>query len=146
MFSKRTRDEKSTETDSSKSVMLLSPLTSPVKKKLKFNAPPAFFKSDSSTPLVVHGYTIDGNPETFSHLISDSLLPQSVEGHSSKSATEIIDHCAGHSFHVTIDSFIILFVDAPLLFLITRVLLLSCHRLFKVLLSFVSDIMMQRRN
>lgn len=102
LFDKCARDEKSKETDSSKMVMMFSPLTSPANKKLKSNLATAVSKSDTSMPLVGHGYTIDSEIKSFTHFLDDPLLPQSVEGHSSKSINQILDHSAGHTVHVSI--------------------------------------------
>lgn len=142
LFAKRARDEKSTETDSSKSVMVLSPLTSPLGKKLKFQAPSAPRKSGSSLPLVAHGYAVDEKPSSFAHLLSDSLLPQSVEGHSSKSTTEILDNCAGQSFHVSI--LLLFHVDVYyciFALIIATFVLVHCFRLCRVFSWHVSVFM-----
>lgn len=102
-------DEKSIEIDSSKSVMVLSPLTSPAYKKLKFNPTTATMKSDTSMPLVAYGYSIDGDMKSFPHLLDDSLLPQFVEGHSFKIINKILGYSAADTFHVSICTFQTLF-------------------------------------
>ncbi|KAL8110191.1 hypothetical protein AgCh_026055 [Apium graveolens] len=58
LFAKRAREEKSTETESSKTPFLLSPNISPDAKKLKTNVPASTSKYEAYAPFVTHG-TLD---------------------------------------------------------------------------------------
>lgn len=75
LFAKRAREEKSTEIESSKTVIPISPLTSPLNKRLRLGPLVAGGKSDTSLPLVAHGYDVNSHVDTFTYLLDDSLLP-----------------------------------------------------------------------
>ncbi|KAL8125783.1 hypothetical protein AgCh_013169 [Apium graveolens] len=56
LFAKRTREEKSTDTDSSKAPLTFSPSGSPLAKKVKIDPSVSAAKSDSFIPLAAQGY------------------------------------------------------------------------------------------
>ncbi|XP_074356437.1 uncharacterized protein LOC141696154 [Apium graveolens] len=99
LFSKRAREEKSTETESSKTFFLLSPNINTDAKKLKTNVPASTSKSEAYAPFVTHGYSTYSKPAEFAFLMGDLLLPQTVEAHSSGTLDVILDDAAGHTFH-----------------------------------------------
>lgn len=74
---KRAHDEKSTETESSKAPMLVSPRMSPLAKKVRVDPSTDTTRSDLVKPLVAHGYSVDAEPSSFAHFLGDLLLPQS---------------------------------------------------------------------
>lgn len=100
LFPKRARDDKYTETESSKVPLLFSPTNSPLSKKSHVGASTAALKSDSFTPLAIQGYDMGANPSTFVHLLDDMLLPQSMEAQSARPIAAILDDSAGYAFHV----------------------------------------------
>ncbi|KAK1389593.1 hypothetical protein POM88_017771 [Heracleum sosnowskyi] len=101
LFVKRPRDDKSTDTDSSKAPMFPNPIVSPQSKKIKFDtSATTIAKNEQFMPLASHGYSGDANPSHFAHLSDDLLLPQTVSGHEAKSADMLMDDVAGYAFHI----------------------------------------------
>lgn len=91
LFAKRVHDERSTETESSKTPMLLSPNFSSNTKIMKVDAPSTHTKSDSPAPLITYGYNVGAKPSEFAHLLGDLLLPQSIDAMSSKDHGIVMD-------------------------------------------------------
>ncbi|XP_074379163.1 uncharacterized protein LOC141720571 [Apium graveolens] len=98
LFAKRTRQEKSMDTDSSKAPLTFSPSGSPLAKKVKIDPSVSAAKSDSFMPLAAQGYYMSATPSAFAHLLSDMLLPQSIEALSAKPAGSILDETMGYAF------------------------------------------------
>ena len=101
LFAKRVRDDKSTETESSKAAVLFSPSSSPSRKKVKVGTSIGVVASGSSAAEIVNGYNPDDKPSAFAHLLRDMLLAQTVEAHSQKDLGEILDDSSGFAFHVS---------------------------------------------
>ncbi|KAL8146993.1 hypothetical protein AgCh_004638 [Apium graveolens] len=103
LFNKRSCEEKSTETGSSKAPMLMSPkmspTTRPMTKKVRVNPSVTTISSDVPVLLMTQNYDIHANPSIFSHLLDDMLLPQSIKDRSVKEVEDILDDSVGYSFH-----------------------------------------------
>ena len=102
LFAKRIRDDKSTETESSKAAMLFSPTSSPSRKKVKVGTSVSVVASGSSAAEIVSGYGPDDKPYAFAHLLKDMLLAQSMEAHSQKHLGEILNDSSDFAFHVSV--------------------------------------------
>lgn len=101
LFAKRTREDKSTDTDSSKAPLFVSPMNSPPVKKVRTDLSASTVKSDAFMPLAAHGYYLGAKPSAFAHLLNDMLLPQSMEIQSAKTVETALDDSAGYAFHVS---------------------------------------------
>lgn len=101
MFTKRTRDEKSVGSGSSKAPVLLSPSLSPEAKKIKTASSATTAKSSPSVPLVFYGYNAHSKPTKFAHYLNDLLLPQYIESSNGKSPAVVSSEATGYAFHVS---------------------------------------------
>lgn len=112
LFAKIAREDKSTETETSEAPMIIL-VVSPIIKKVKTDRSSIPIQGGTSqiVPLVAHGNDVDAKSSTFAHLLEDMLLPQAVDGHSSKSMEDILDEDKGHVFHVSCFSFMFLVVS-----------------------------------
>nr|XP_017231132.1 PREDICTED: uncharacterized protein LOC108205646 isoform X2 [Daucus carota subsp. sativus] len=99
MFTKRTRDEKSVGSGSSKAPVLLSPSLSPEAKKIKTASSATTAKSSPSVPLVFYGYNAHAKPTEFAHYLNDLLLPQYIESSNGKSPAVVSSEATGYAFH-----------------------------------------------
>lgn len=63
-------------------------------------------------PLVIYGYDVGAKPSTFAHMLSDMLLPQSVEAQSAKPVEFILYNSAGYSFHVSSSVIVFLYLSS----------------------------------
>ncbi|XP_074351465.1 uncharacterized protein LOC141690576 [Apium graveolens] len=99
LFAKRARDDKSTETHSSKAPSLLSPVSSHVSKKVRIDPPVTATDPEDIAPLAIRKYEMAADPTTFAHLLNNMLLPQSMEALSAKPVSAILNDAAGYSFY-----------------------------------------------
>ena len=101
-LTKRNREDKPTETESSKAPILFSPTTSPQPKKVTPNSPADTFVSDIVAMPIAHGYEVDVHPTNFSPLLKDLLPQQTIDAHSSRKLESLIEESSGYTFHVSI--------------------------------------------
>ncbi|KAL8121617.1 hypothetical protein AgCh_018379 [Apium graveolens] len=95
---KKSREDGSIETKSSKSPFLASLTTSPPIKKIRTKLS-SIGTSSQFTPLAAQAYSVGVKTSTFAHLSGDMILPQSMVRHSAKTIGSIMDYSAGYSFH-----------------------------------------------
>lgn len=98
---KRSRD-KSTETGSSKAILPAITAVSPPNKKVKIDPSSAIptIKGGPGSSLAAYCYSVGARSSTFVHLLDDLLLPQTVDGHNTKSTELVMEDAIGHLFHV----------------------------------------------
>lgn len=101
IFAKRARDEKTVETESSKSPTLFESNLGSDAKKFKASEYPVSMRSDVSIPQVFHDYVPHGNPGEFAHLLPDMLLSQYVDSSLGKTPLTILNEANGYAFHVS---------------------------------------------
>ena len=102
LFAKRARYEKFGEAESSRAALLFSPGTSPISKKVRIEPSENTLNSDSTNLPITYEYTVDAKPSSFSPMLKDLLLSQSMEALSVKGLEDVIGDSAGNIFHVGI--------------------------------------------
>lgn len=100
LFAKRARFDKLGEAESSRAALFVSPGASPMSKKVRIDPSGNTLNSDSTNLRITYEYSVDAKPSSFSPMLKDLLLSQSLEGLSPKNLEDIIGDSAGHIFHV----------------------------------------------
>ena len=111
LFAKRAREDKASDTESSKSPPLFNLELSPDAKRFKPSPSVVLTKPESSFPAIFRDYDAGTKPSDFAHMLEDLLLGQYVEESSRKGPSFPFEETVGHAFHVRLSFVMILLLS-----------------------------------